>query len=148
MNHVGRIYSKRLDREEKELGKRYNNCLLEYKDNCNEMTVIIDGKIIKAVLPLHYPFKPPNLFIENNRYIKMLQSNFTDFRSKDDKCLCCKSLTCSHNWCPSKKVMDVIEEYLENKRFFILLIKKRFVRSVCLKHHIPLELEDMINYFL
>ena len=61
MNHVGRIYSKRLEREEKELGKRYNNCLLEYKDNCNEMTVIIDGKIIKAVLPLHYPFKPPKM---------------------------------------------------------------------------------------
>ena len=31
MNHVGRIYSKRLDREEKEkeIGKRYNNCVFE-----------------------------------------------------------------------------------------------------------------------
>lgn len=37
------------------------------------------------------------------------------------QCLCCSSLSCSGNWCPARKIIDIANEYILNKTFKIFI---------------------------
>jgi hypothetical protein len=149
MNEPG--FTKRLIKEKNELYSKYNYCELEscyeYK-HYNQIKVIINNIKFTAKLPSDYPFRAPNLFINDISYIKILRLKTKDLKDMKIDCLCCKSLTCPNNWAPSKKVNDIIEEFFDNKKIIKKIIGKWFLTEICIKYNIALELEYYIGDFL
>jgi hypothetical protein len=148
-------FTKRLNKEQYELYNIYKNCSLEshYETKGNiklihKMEIIINNIKFNFKLPTQYPFMAPELYIGNNRYINMLRLKLPELKSKGIKCLCCKSLTCTNNWKPSKRIIDIIDEFFYNKKLIKNIIDKRFLKSICDKFKIPLELEYYIGNFI
>ena len=144
-------FTKRLIKEKHELYSKYNNCELEscYEYNqYNQLKVIINNINFTAKLPSNYPFRAPSLFINDKPYLKMIRFKTKKLKNKKIDCLCCKSLTCTNNWSPSKKVNDVIEEFFDNKKIIKKIVSKWFLTEICIKYNIALELEYYIGDFL
>tara|TARA_B110001469_G_C9437170_1_gene221727 strand:+ start:215 stop:664 length:450 start_codon:yes stop_codon:yes gene_type:complete len=145
------VFTKRLIKEKHELYSKYNNCELEscheYNHN-NQLKVIINNINFTAKLSSQYPFRAPNLFINDISYLKILRFKTKELKDMKIDCLCCKSLTCTNNWAPSKKVNDIIEEFFYNRKIIKKIIGKWFLTEICIKYNIALELEYYIGDFL
>ena len=146
------LYVKRLYREQKEIHDKYNNCnLISYYETINnkdiniyELEIFIKRTKIRIKLNRSYPFTPPNMYIGKHDYSNMLCIRFPELSS----CLCCKSLTCNLNWKPTKRIINLLDEFIDNKKIVLSIIYKRFLRSICIKNNIPFELECEISKLL
>lgn len=150
-------YTKRLTKEQYDLYCKYGNCILEScyeKGNrghiihVHKMEIMINNIIFTIKFPSHYPFRAPDLFINDIPYIKMLKIKLKELKEINIECLCCKSVTCTNNWRPSLKVDDIIEEYFKNKKIINKIIEKRLLNTICINYNIPLELEYYIGDFI
>jgi hypothetical protein len=106
----------RLDKELKNLKYNYfeyqvilnkTNLDLFFPILLNNIMVIVYFKIDLSYYS--YPFKYPDVYINNIKYIKLLelisiQKNFTK------ECLCCKSICCENKWKPTFKIKDILNE--------------------------------------
>ena len=99
--------------------------------------------ILECHIPNSYPFKPyvityferfnnkNNNKIGYHKYLSLLNSKNNKvlaffynlqygYKSRflalsNTSCFCCSSITCSHNWCPSLKIDNLLLEYLESQ---------------------------------
>ena len=109
------------------IDKNKINFSVIYKDKCS---IYFTMK-----LQQEYPFRPPTVHFRTKNYNEILCNlniyinNFKSHGDKNQKCLCCNTLTCRSNWGPQLKIIDVIEEiygiyqlintYIENIDNFI-----------------------------
>ena len=134
--------NKRLKNESKKWDKHY----IHLDENTIQVNIIIQEYNINLFviikIPQYYPFKPPNIYYKNKliRYIYKTTFYKDLHHITGQQCLCCFSLLCSNNWCPSITIIDIIQEI---HNYFI--IKKRLVeRFLCKKlqnyylHQIPI----------
>ena len=146
--------SKRHLKEKDDLYNKYNNCVFscdnyyQNKSYPDKVLIVINNIDFVFKLPIHYPFVPPELFIGNSKYLNMLRIKLPELKAKGIDCLCCKSLTCVNNWKPSKRIIDILDEFFNNKKLIKNIIYNRFLKGICIKHNIPLELEYYIGEFL
>ena len=78
------------------LKKSTNITYHKYINNLNNpKQKIYDPEILKFFFTIQYQIKPKFLNLESQ------------------KCFCCQSLTCSHNWNPSLRINHLLLEYLE-----------------------------------
>ena len=107
----------RLNKEVCILNENYYTCSLLINNNCIDiyipLYIINCTKIMVNVsIDESYPFKVPNVFINNIKYSKLLQLISIKLNC-DDMCLCCKSITCPNKWKPAFKISDILSEIFE-----------------------------------
>ena len=138
------IILKRLKREKPSIIEKYNNYeMVEY--DCPDILntkkypvgvrVKIDKNLLEIKLSDAYPFHPPKLFINNMHYRDMLHMQIPYIQDKLNKmgiyCLCCKSILCPNFWNPAKKILDILNEFDENKNLLSKIIRAHYVEKVC-----------------
>ena len=116
---------KRLKRELASMYNSYDDIIVQFsKDKTIEgdalnvyIYEIINNKRIcyQFIVGINYPFKPPEVYLNNHKYRQLLYSktnyeiiNLKKISGKD--CLCCTSLTCSINWSPGYILNNLIYE--------------------------------------
>ena len=80
-----------------------------------------------------------------------IQANFitTGLIKYDIECLCCKSKLCYRNWSPAYKLLDIIDEYMENRN----IIRKNIYRKYLIlinesnEYIFPQEILDTISCY-
>lgn len=91
----------------------------------NNLNKQIDEKDLTSQDILLYWF-----FIINKNY-KILNEMPQFSIDKKQDCLCCKSIICSDNWSPSKKLTDIIIEILLRKSFLKSInVHKKYLNSI------------------
>ena len=112
----------RLNKEIRILSENYYKCKVLVTNNidiyiplivhyCREIMVTVS-------IDESYPFKTPNVFINNIKYSKLLQLISIKYNCTD-MCLCCKSITCPNRWKPSCKIQDILSEIFEYQKDII-----------------------------
>ena len=97
--------------------------------------VIIKNFIVK--IPDSYPFHPPKLFINDNDYQTMLCINSKELeevlKKRNISCLCCSSILC--HWLPTYRIIDIIDEYYNNKKLIFDTINKKLIEQICIEYN-------------
>jgi hypothetical protein len=103
---------------------------IESENNNLYFCIFFEGKLNPVYITFNfnngkYPFRPPSVFIGNNKYDyrSLLYSSF-DFSDKifGDKCLCCESITCRDNWRPAYHIKHLMDEIKHNLNLKIRLV--------------------------
>jgi ubiquitin-protein ligase len=141
-----------------------NECNLLYKDYHNVLMDVVPDKITvtavefmntnnnniatskkrayKFILNSHYPFRPPEIYINNTLYSNMLQMKGKYEKEmvkkiKGQDCLCCHSINCSANWSPAIKLFHIINEIKDTLKFKRDIINVLLVDKIKKKYNIP-----------
>lgn len=90
--------------------------------------------IYKFVISIHYPYKPPDLYINNKNYGQYLRCpnkflNVLKYISNIE-CFCCSSCTCPGNWTPSITLKYIIEESEYNSKIKHNIMIKIFLDQI------------------
>tara|TARA_B100000513_G_scaffold183486_1_gene103573 strand:+ start:633 stop:1166 length:534 start_codon:yes stop_codon:yes gene_type:complete len=90
------------------------------KEKSNIINQTDNGNIIVTVemQNSNYPFSPPQkVLINGKNYLEYLRPNGPTYHILEyfigQKCLCCSTLMCKHNWGPQKNLKDILEEILK-----------------------------------
>ena len=94
-------------------------------DSDSLIFTIIDNNITPQfntfafVVPIDYPFRPPNVIINGQKYTNLIKMNNHEklhvLKSLTDKdCLCCNTIICSDNWSPAMTFIDIVSEIKNN----------------------------------
>ena len=118
----------------------YNDDKISYYNSVINANIVMDLK--------KYPFRCPEIFINNCDYKKLVHSYFTvEISSLYGKnCMCCDSLTCEDNWHllrTLKDINDEIEKSLKTKRRAIDLFLMKKINI-----DLPLDLKNEFSYYL
>ena len=97
-----------------------------------------------------YPFRPPKFFIDGKKYRDILCLNDPILkgylRKLNIQCLCCNTKLCHHLWVPCINLVNIVEEYVENRELISRLLKIYYVKKICEQNNIHcLELHDLIS---
>ena len=145
---------KRITRELLDIKNKYNHCSLTLTDNLYIIEVKLNNKTtITFKCCSNYPFKSPNLFINTNEYRNMLciknKLILNELHKLNITCLCRKSFCCHGNWSPSIKLLDIIDEYKQNRDLVKKIVYRIIMYDLCLQFNIEaIEISDMISFFL
>jgi ubiquitin-protein ligase len=143
-----RSLKNRTKNECNELYKKYHNVLIVYENNkiCLTAVELIDAgkrnRIYKFILTPEYPFKPPEIYVNNYLYSTVLQIK-GDFEKsmvkklKGHDCLCCHSLNCSANWSPAVRLYRIIDEIKDTLKFKRDIINLIMVDKIKKRYNIP-----------
>ena len=143
---------KRLNRELKTLS-HYNDIHID-KDNYNNTILTFD--IYKFILSNSYPFKPPDVFINDKNYRNLLcikeQHIVNEIKKDNIQCLCCTTVLCQQNWNPVKNILYIMNEYKTNRNIILNIIRKntykKLIELLCIEKNIPIELSTYISNYL
>ena len=123
---------KRIKGEFYRMGSLYDNIYVIKEDSkiifVIEKTYKNEKKIIyKFLISNHYPFLPPDLYINNKKYGQYLKcpNKFLNVLKyiRGIDCFCCSSCICDGNWTPSMTLKYIIEEseYNTNTKHNIMI---------------------------
>ena len=141
-----------------------NECNILYKDYHNVIIDVIPDKITitatefivtqsnnepitkqrvyKFILNSHYPFRPPESYLNNTIYSTILQMK-GDYEKemvkkiKGQDCLCCHSVNCSANWSPAIKLFYIINEIKDTLKFKRDVINVMLAAKIKKQYNIP-----------
>ena len=149
---------KRLNREIKILSQyNYNDINID-KDNYNN--TILTFNIYKFILSNSYPFKPPDVFINDKNYRNLLcikeqhivNEIKNEIKNDNKKCLCCTTVLCQQNWNPVKNILYIMNEYKTIRNIILNIIRKntykKLIELLCIEKNIPIELSTYISNYL
>ena len=151
-NSISFKKNKRINNEILSLLDNYNNISID-KIN-NSINIKKDNLDIKFILPFDYPFKSPQVYINNKSYLKMLATKSNFFldeitKNYNIKCLCCNTILCSGKWYPSLKIESILHEINENKNIILNISKKYWLNKILEKNNIYcLGLKDYIFKYI
>ena len=132
-----RGYMRRIQREMKLLEESFDYVESTHDEETKSHIVrcLSDNWIIEAHVPQMYPFKAPQVYINQKNYRDMLIFRSSKFReilkANGITCLCCQSILCTSNWAPIKMIHNIFDEVLENKKLIQAIIYTLLVRKVC-----------------
>ena len=89
--------------------------IIEFKDKNVLVQMIVDNKIveIEMKIPDMYPFRPPEIKVNNKNYYHLLKTSNLR-KINQPYCLCCSTIICNSNWSPSHGLMHIINEIYQN----------------------------------
>ena len=152
--------------EAKKLSEKYASTNVEFLTdpsdigyNSNIVAIIqvtIGRDRVEIIIGPEYPFKPPQVRINQKSYMNSLNSKDKLYlgqlwKIRKVKCLCCYSLLCAGNWCPVVTMVKLCEEIELNHRFRDYMIRLRFLINVNRKLYgniLPPEMIEAIMPFL
>lgn len=116
--------SRRIQKEFSLIDSRYFPVLAE---DFSSISFLLKNKIVKIVFTKDYPFRKPNIFIDNVDYAKYQQLPFAlqkiHLMFKRDCCLVCQSYACADRWTVSVRIVDIIKE-VDEKLDYIATLEK------------------------
>lgn len=74
--------------------------------------------LVHIVIKLNYPFTPPYVYINKHEYLTILEKTCNKNGYKGT-CIYCNSVVCLDIWKPAKKLKDIIDEIIRNKKHII-----------------------------
>ena len=109
-----REYYRRIRRMQREM-QTFRNNYPEYEElyeydyesltNTHELIILIDNHRLKIKMGQYFPFKAPQVFINDNYYRDMLVFRTEYFQNilkiNGYQCLCCTSILCTSKWSPT-----------------------------------------------
>ena len=121
----------------------FNTIIFSHTENQNIHIEFIGNGIIrslKLILPNSYPFTPPNVLVNQVKYISLLNFNRGHIKLlglSENRCICCESITCTNNWGPLLIIDTLIKEVFHNiKRkmdytynIYVDVIKNKYLNS-------------------
>ena len=117
---------KRISAELKLFINKFESINLSFTTDSDSLVLtIIDNNITPQfntfafVVPSDYPFRPPNVIINGQKYTNLIKMNNHEklhvLKSLTDKdCLCCNTIICNDNWSPAMTFIDIISEIKNN----------------------------------
>tara|TARA_B100000780_G_C21115333_1_gene451170 strand:+ start:2292 stop:2783 length:492 start_codon:yes stop_codon:yes gene_type:complete len=89
-----------------------------------------------------YPFKCPEVFVNNHKYKSLLGcKNIPDLKNiNKHKCFACSSLTCHSNWGPMCNIIQILKEIDSNYKIVRRLFERKmasYVVNCIFGHYIP-----------
>lgn len=139
-------YSKRIDIEFNLVKNKFSNTdKIINKDNIIFKTCI-NKYLITCILSLKkcfYPFKKPIVLINNKKYFNFLESivndkeyyNIVKIDNKSHSCIYCNSILCK--WYPYKKIIDILDEVVNNLNIFNRLNERNIAKYISLYFNLP-----------
>ena len=119
--HCGKIKCIRINKDLEYLISEYPNIRVYFDYELNIPIVLVKDREneIKLKIKEYYPFKPVEIEVNSEPYIKLLVFNSNEKRKilKDVigiDCLCCQSLMCETNWYAQLKLKDIVDEICKN----------------------------------
>ena len=101
---------------------------VKYKEK--SIAVLLPNNI-KMILGQHYPFHPPQVFVNEMNYIRFLHSPSSRIslclKQNNIHCLCCSTIICDNNWSCSFTIIKILNE-MDNTR----KMKQRIKYEICL----------------
>ena len=99
-------------------------------------------RVYKFILNSHYPFRPPEIYINNTLYASMLQMSGEYEKEmvkkiKGQDCLCCYSVNCTANWSPAIKLFNIINEIKSTLKFKKDIINLMLAEKIKKQYNIP-----------
>jgi ubiquitin-protein ligase len=130
--------------------KIINSITDEIKNNIVSINIISDENIVLDIIinekyyfeillkfPKEYPFRPPEVEINNNNYIKLLcniQGKNLYKNNNNKSCLCCSTLCCKHNWGPQEYIFNIITEIFNNLKIIYLPVDDIIYKTILNKN--------------
>ena len=134
-------YLKGYDKIRKKITKKdiFENVIELYISDENKIIIQIffrNKYVVPVVIhfPKEYPFRPPKINVMDKRYQDILSKFQATGLYKGDKCLCCSTLCCKHNWGPQKDMFDLIIEIYENLNMMYGPIDECLYKKILEKH--------------
>lgn len=141
----------RIKSECNELYKDYHNVLIGIDGNKITINAIeflhtnknsIKMRVYKFILGSHYPFRPPEIYLNNYPYSTILQMKgdyeknmIKKIKGKD--CLCCHSINCNANWSPAIRLCRIIDEIKETINLKKDIINLLLVEKIKKQYNMP-----------
>jgi ubiquitin-protein ligase len=150
-----RSIKSRLKNECNILYKDYHNVLIdvlqydkitvtatEFMNINNDNIQTSKKRVYKFILNSHYPFRPPEIYINNTLYANMLQMSGEYEKEmvkkiKGQDCLCCYSVNCTANWSPAIKLFNIINEIKSTLKFKKDIINLMLAEKIKKQYNIP-----------
>jgi len=151
----GRSLKSRLTNECNILYNDYHNVLIdvgpddkitvtasEFMTTNNDNIPTTKKRVYKFILNSHYPFRPPEIYLNNTIYSNLLQMK-GDYEKemvkklKGQDCLCCYSVNCTANWSPAIKLYQIINEIKSTLKFKKDIINLLLVDKIKKQYNIP-----------
>ena len=139
---------KRISAELKLFINKFGSINLSFTTDSDSLIfTIIDNNIIPQfntfsfVVPIDYPFRPPKVIINGQKYTNLIKMNNHEklhiLKSLTDKsCLCCNTVTCNDNWSPALTFIDILSEIKHNfKLIDKILLQISFNKFKLLLHN-------------
>ena len=114
----------------------------EFMNTNNNNIITSKKRVYKFILTSHYPFRPPESYLNNTIYSTILQMK-GDYekemvkRIKGQDCLCCHSMNCNANWSPAIKLFNIINEIKSTSKFKRDIINVMLADKIKKQYNIP-----------
>jgi len=153
-------YSKRLKKEIAKILEKYNNCDLVIEGNDQEtqkykFNVVIDNKhTLHIVIPKHFPFKEPDMYVNEKSYhnfLKMDNCLHEELKQVFNiECLCCNTMLCPNKWRPALRLYQLVDEFILNRRMIYSIYQYKYLYILNILHHniLPPEILEIISSYL
>lgn len=149
----------RLKNECADLYKQYHNVLIDIVNKKITITAVeylhpyphpIEGgkkekikyRVFKFITTPDYPFRPPEIYVNNLTYLSILKMS-GDYEKnmvkklKGQDCLCCHSLNCNANWSPAIRLNRIIDEIKDTLKFKRDVINLLLAQKIKKRYNIP-----------
>jgi len=151
---IARGLKNRIKNECNELYKKYHNVLIDVVKDKITLTAIefiithndniksTKMRVYKFILDNHYPFRPPEIYVNNCPYSTILQIRGEYQKEmvkklKGQDCLCCHSVNCRANWSPAIRLYRIIDEIKDTLKFKRDIINIMLVDKIKKQYNIP-----------
>lgn len=114
----------------------------EFMNTNNNNIITTKKRVYKFILTNHYPFRPPESYLNNTIYSTILQMK-GDYEKemvkkiKGQDCLCCHSVNCNANWSPAIKLFNIINEIKNTLQFKRDIINLMLAEKIKKQYNIP-----------
>ena len=114
----------------------------EFMNTNNNNIITSKKRVYKFILNSHYPFRPPESYLNNTIYSTILQMK-GDYEKemvkkiKGQDCLCCHSVICNANWSPAIKLFNIINEIKSTLKFKRDMINVMLADKIKKQYNIP-----------
>ena len=144
-NITSKFIFKRLMRESKDFSERFESLFIKYNNN-HKYEVYLTDRLYKKynnycfILDQYYPFKPPQLLVDNAEYKKLLFNN-TNVKYRElfiklfgSICLCCDNVLTNNRWSPGITLIKIINELDIFRKYKKAIIYKIMVDKIKYKY--------------
>lgn len=112
--------------------KNQNTSNLEVNVKYKEKSIDVQlPNNIKMILGQHYPFHPPQVFVNEMNYIRFLHSPSARIslylKRNNINCLCCSTIICDNNWSCSFTIIKILNEMNNTRK-----MKQQIKYEICL----------------
>ena len=119
------------------------SCTIFHPNNRHmEINLIVNDKALQFKVTPDYPFKPPQLFVNDINYISRHKDKYLKYKKLfkyikkyEMSCPCCDTILC--NWSPGNTLKQLLDEYLRKEDLYLNM--ETFISLSIVKYQLPFD---------